>query len=265
MLNVSYRKGFVRIEHVWFTSAHKLILPAQSNADIFFFHGIENCTLPFRQILVTKQLTIIKDLSPSTDEIWESLGKHLKQHIKKSSKEGTVLKLFHSDMLRGEGQSELLDGIQTIYEKIYADKGMKVSFNRKLVKQYINKDALLIAAEYIDGSVVGFDAVIFNNKYARLWLSAHDFRNKNCDSQIISRAHQYLQWTVLVWCKEHGIEYFDFGGISSFSEPNGIDHFKMQFEKENRTQYNNILAGRSTIGKLIVALYARKNRVVGDG
>ena len=90
-----------------------------------------------------------------------------------------------------------------------------------------------------------------------IWISAFDFRNDVNDSQVLSRAHQRLDWELLLWCKDRGITRFDFGGINSFEEPNGIAQFKLKFESKNKVIYNNYLVPMNLIGRIALLYYMR--------
>jgi hypothetical protein len=53
---------------------------------------------------------------------------------------------------------------------------------------------------------------------------------------------------------------FDFGGLNSFEEPNGIAKFKLEFEKENKVIYNNYLMPRTLLGRIAIKVFKRKWR-----
>jgi lipid II:glycine glycyltransferase (peptidoglycan interpeptide bridge formation enzyme) len=63
---------------------------------------------------------------------------------------------------------------------------------------------------------------------------------------------------LLRWCKNEGITQFDFGGVNSFDEPNGIAQFKMKFEDNNRVTYNNYLVPNNFLGKIALKIFMRK-------
>ena len=187
-----------------------------------------------------------------------SFGKHLRQYINRSKKEE---KLQIEILKAGDIKNKHFAECKLLYEKMFSDKGIPQIFNAKLAHCYDSNEALLIGMVYYDAVPVGFDAVIYGEKSARLWLAAFDFRDDATNSQVLSRAHQQLDWEIMCWCKEYGIEEFDFGGISNFENPNGIDNFKLSFERNNKVTYQNYLVGNSLLGKIAIKIFMmRKNR-----
>lgn len=257
MLQVSYKKRGINISHVWFATEEEIKQKSYTDtqADLFYIHGT-----PF--VIATegykeKQLSLIKNLQLSEEDLFLSLGKHLRQYIKRCKKENIVsINLYKGQEILNN--PHIVDACKTLYEKMFVDKGTDNKFNKKLFCVYAKKNALIIGMASIDNVPVGFSAVVFNNDMGRLWLAAFDFRNASYDSQVLSRGHQRLDWELLLWCNRHGIKQFDFGGVMSSDEPNGIDRFKLAFEKEGKIAYYNYIIPNSFIGKVAIALKFRK-------
>ncbi len=252
MVICTYKKGPLKIEHRWFCES---LADLKSNADIIYIHGVGEKN-NYKGASSGLQKTVIKDLSLPEEELFLTLGKHLRQYIKRSMKEDVSIQIFDSHAFLADRGA--LDEIARLYEKMYADKEMNVKFNRALAIEYARAGALCIAVARIGEALVGFDAVIHDDKHARLWLAAFDFRNEAEDSQKLSRAHQRMDWELLVWCKNRGMVDFDFGGIASFDTPNGIDAFKMKFESNNKVEYYNIIKPNSIIGHIAMKIRTLK-------
>ena len=62
------------------------------------------------------------------------------------------------------------------------------------------------------------------------------------------------------WFREHGYVLYDWGNISSSTNPNGIDKFKMSFGGEVVTVYNSFV-GNTLLGKILVVLYKILNKI----
>ena len=60
--------------------------------------------------------------------------------------------------------------------------------------------------------------------------------------------------------KEKGLVRYDWGGISDFENPNGIDEFKLKFGGDKITYYN-VFTGNSLLGKLAVTAMKLLKRV----
>ena len=146
---------------------------------------------------------------------------------------------------------------------MFSDKGISQRYNEKLAKLLFDTGNLILVTAKIDGEIVGFNAVIIEAPNARNWVCAFDFRNEEKDKQALSRLHQNLHWKEMLWCKANEIFYYDFGGINSFDEPNGIAKFKLTFEKENKVTYANYLVAKSPIGKLALTALKLKRRLKG--
>ena len=254
MLQVTYRKKGIKLSHVWFAKREQLEKRQffQQKADLYYLHGIpsDNSDLfSFRNLM--HQRSIIKELDLPEGELFLSLGKHLRQYIKKSRKENSVqIEIFDWEYLINH--PEIINNCQSLYEKMFQDKDLNIRFNKSLLYAYIQAGSVAIGYASIDKQPVGFSAIIYNNDNARLWLTAFDFRNTSMDSQILSRGHQRLDWEILLWCKWRGVKHFDFGGVNSFDNPDGISRFKMGFEKENKVTYYNAIVSNSLLGYFVL-------------
>lgn len=257
MLNVSYRKHGIKLAHVWFADENEAnnVYKMKDIADLIFLHGTN--VQPKNGVLYTTQHTLIKDLTASEEEIFASFGKHLRKHIRKCEREDNVeIKFYNSkDVLSDEN---VLQTCKFLYEKLFSDKGMSANFNTKLALEYCRLDALHVAIVSFNGESIGFCAMILDSDNARAWVSGFDFRNKERDSHFMARSQRFLNWKRLLYCKEKGIKRFDFGGINSFDEPNGIAKFKMEFESENKVTYNNYLVPTNLLGKIALRVFFRK-------
>lgn len=261
MIQATYQKKGIRLTHVWFADENEVseLLRHSSGTDLLFFHAVQFRKSAF-SFLHSHQESLIKELSDSEEAVWSTYGKHLKSYIKRGQREGSEIRLFRGEQIT----SELLDICADLYEQMKAAKGIPDAFNRGLAECYVREDALVIAMAYVEGKPVGFNAYIADKNHFRAWLTAFAFREDEFDAQVVSRAHQLLEWETMRYCCRNGVTFYDFGGIASFEEPNGIDKFKMTFAKEGRhVAYDNFLVGVSLIGKAAIAGYKLLTRVRG--
>ena len=77
---------------------------------------------------------------------------------------------------------------------------------------------------------------------------------------MIGRANKRLHWEYIKYFKQKGLLRYDWGGISDFENPNGIDEFKLKFGGEKITYYN-IFAGNTVLGKAAVLAMKAMKRV----
>lgn len=249
MLTVTYKKHGIRLSHVWFADESEISNKEyfRNAGDLIFLH--ETAIKPENGTLYTTQNTLIKDLSPEIDEIYNSFGKHLRKHIRKAEKDGIVnIQFFDSEALLLE--ESVLSTCKRLYEKMFSDKGLTSEFNTSLARNYCELNALVVAIASIEENPIGFCAVIYHGIHSRAWVSGFDFRGSEIDSHIMSGAQRLTNWKRLIWLKEHGVRWFDFGGINSFEEPNGIAQFKLEFESENKVTLKNYLIPRTLLGRI---------------
>lgn len=254
MLQVTYKKNGLKVSHVWFASEVEIVEEQyrRQKSDIYYLHGVRKALVNFKGIQ-KKQYTLIKNLELPEEDLFLSLGKHLRQYIKRSVKENLIgFRILEGDEILAN--PSIIDDCKKLYEKMFSDKGISSEFNRELFDAYATQNSLLLGVSTQNGRPIGFNAVIMNENDARLWLAAFDFRNDTLDSQVLSRAHQRLDWEMILKCKRQGIKSYDFGGVNSFENPNGIAKFKMAFEKSNRTEYYNYLVDGSLIGKIALTV-----------
>lgn len=258
MIQATYQKKSIRLTHVWFAGEDEVtrLLQSPPKTDILFFHAVRYRESAF-SFLKAHQESLIKTIPDSEDAVWATYGKHLKSYIKRGQREGSQIRIYRAGQITGE----LLNTCADLYEQMKAAKGIPDTFNRGLAECYVREDALVIVMAYVEDKPVGFNAYIADDSHFRAWLTAFAFREEEFDAQVVSRAHQLLEWETMRYCCQSGITSYDFGGISSFEAPNGIDKFKMTFAKEGqRVAYDNYLVGVSLFGKAAVIGYKLMNK-----
>ena len=252
MVTVTYQKKGIHLTHVWFSDDQELAaLRTGRGTDLLFVHGSAYAEQP-HSILLSSQHSLIKPLSDDPESVFQSFGKHLRKFIQRSISEGTVVRLLSGTDIT----DEVLETCLRLYNKMKEDKGLGGTFNTALAKQYAAAGNLLVSQACIGDTVIGFKASIVDERHLRGWVSAFAFRAGEFDAQVVSRAHQLLEWETMRYCCRSGITSYDFGGIDSFECPNGIDKFKMTFAKEGqKITYDNYLVGVSLLGKAGIAAY----------
>lgn len=253
MVTVTYLKKSIRLKHIWFSGSEDVSALASKcrGADLLFVHGSAFTGLPY-SVCLSNQHSLIKMLDADENTVYQTFGKHLRKFINRSISEGTKIRI-----LTGEEITEpVLDTCLRLYNKMKEDKQLPGTFNTALAKRYAAEGNLMVSQACIGDTVVGFKASIVDDRHLRGWVSAFAFREYEFDAQVVSRAHQLLEWETMRRCCQMGIESYDFGGIDSFENPNGIDKFKMTFAREGqRVTYDNYLVGVSPIGKAAVLGY----------
>ncbi|MBR4235936.1 MAG: GNAT family N-acetyltransferase [Clostridia bacterium] len=257
MLAIKYRSHGIRLGHACFLTKNDIESKKykKMKADLIWLYGLQDHPLDGKYLRT--QHTVIKDIKPNEDDLFSSLGKKLRSHIRKSQREPNVrIIIYDSETIQND--ASILQESKSLFEKMYASKGKHVVFNMKMAKALCQAGNLCICLAYYQDEPIGFDAILMEGNNARLWLAAFVFRDNPDEAQIYSDAHKRMDWEAIVWCKKMGIDYFDFGGINSFEEPNGIARFKMDFENNNKVDYMNYLVANSLIGKIALLFLRSK-------
>ena len=247
--------------HVWFETADEFIKSKKQKetADNLFIHanpvavskvGRYSCTMK-------KQETLISDLSIPEEELWTKMTKTVRNEINRSKRENVGVKIYRAKQIT----EMLLDSFGKMYHEMYAEKGIEgAELNKNELKAYASNDALLITVAEIGNVPVVYHSYIFDSEHSRFLQSCSEFRHvDNSMRNAIGRANKYLHWNDWMLLKEMGIKEYDWGGIASHQEPNGIDRFKMSFGGIYR-EYYNLYAACSLRARLFQWLQKKKQK-----
>lgn len=251
---ISYKKYGIRIGQVWFEEA----LPeGKPRADIVFFHGSrERREGSFCRTEVFH--TLLSDLSLSEEELYSAIHKNVRYEIRKNEKEPMTVRFFTKEMLSGDEKT--LEELENMYHALYLSKGMNQSLSHGQLLGYAKTGALVITEILFERQPLVIHSYLTDGKQTRLLHSVSEFRNEGADANLVARANKRLHWEDMKYFKEHGMDLYDWGGISNPDNPNGIDSFKMKFGGTPETYYN-VLEGRSLLGKLgVVAVKLKDGR-----
>lgn len=252
MVQITYHKKAISITQVWFAEEAERV-----KTDICFYHGVlkEQGNREFPVKGSTKSCfyvpfhTLISTLDKEEEVLWGLINKNVRYEIRRSCKEPVEYRVFSADNLRGT--PEIVTQFGDMYESMYQSKGQNAVFNRRQFQAYLEKDAVLLTAIYQDNLPLVFHSYIADEKQVRLLHSVSEFRNEEMDANLVARANKRLHWEDMCLFKKEGKTVYDWGGISSIENPNGIDAFKFKFGGEPFTYYN-VYEGKSLLGKIAV-------------
>lgn len=252
MVEVTYRKFGFRIRHIWFYGSGTVSDAKQQ--DIIYYHAVKEDNA---EGIVNKQYSLISDLEQDEEQLWKGIRKNFRYQIRRAEKENIEVRTFRGLEIRNE--EGLFDKFVEIYNTMYKDKHMKTVFNVKLVTEYMKENRIIFTIACADGEPLVFHSYLYDNDKTRLFYSASPFREETEQAVKIGRMNKYLHWRDLLFFKNMGVKEYDWGGIFSFTEPNGIDHFKQGFGGVD-IEYYNIVIGTSFLGKVIEKLMALRSR-----
>ena len=258
MIEAVYKKKGIVIHHIWYLNDGDLD-EIESQADIIYIHGMKEKFQTKKLTKVSNQISLISNLKEDEEVLEQKISKSYKKEIKRSTKDGMSIKYYTSKELKKNDY--ILQKFKHCYEEMYKSKGMNVKFNYELLKKYIEKNAIIVSTiENKEKEPVVFNSYIVGEYTARALHATSVFRNKKFKASEIARANKYLHWSDMKYFKEHNISTFDWGGISNYDNPNGIDQFKLKFGGE-KIEYKNILISNSIKGKVVIKLLKLKERI----
>ena len=245
MVDMHYKvRKIIGMRKIWFWDGQPLTGGFASTQ----YYGIsEKQAEGLKGIVSSKQqFSAVTSLEKSEDELWSAIKKNVKYDIRRGEKEGIMTVHF----LPGEMEGALLRTFSRTFERMYADKGMSVSFEMETVKRYIDCGAMEISVAFIEGEPGVFHAYICDEDNTRLYYSASAFRQEKEKNAMFARANKLLHWADIRQFRETGRKIYDWGGISDPEAPNGIDIFKLSFGG-TLTSYYNVRTENGITGKAV--------------
>lgn len=265
MIDVSYekkvmQKNVLKVNQIWYpgTVTISQLLRQRRKADILFVHGV-----PFGETKGgfrgwQEYHTCMNVITKPEDELLAAVNKAVRYQFRRSEKDQIEIRFYtRADI---EQSPELMDTFAEIYERMYQSKGADTKLNVSAIQKYLEADGIVFSAVWHEGEMLVFHSYICDATDARLLHSASCFREESADQSMIGRANKRLHWEDILYFKKKGLIRYDWGGISDFDNPNGIDEFKLKFGGDKITYYN-VFAGNTLFGKLAVTAMKLLKRV----
>lgn len=251
MIEITYKKKQLQISQIWFPKKNELVGLGKKKSDILFLHGVNRNDVKERFNYANEFHTCMNYLEEDEADLLAKINKNVRYEIRRNEKEEMEVCFYSaSDILKDE---KILEIFAQIYEKMYLAKGMEQQLNLTAIKEYLKKDTIFFTAVKYNAEIAIFHAYICDGEDTRLWYSASCFRDETVDQNMIGRANKRLHWEDMKFFKNKGYKRYDWGGISDFENPNGIDAFKLKFGGEKIT-YDNVYVGITILGKIAVFL-----------
>lgn len=239
-MRVSIRGRFMTKYHIWFENydnIKQLMQTVRGGYDSIIVHG-NSVALEGNWCKSSKQESLVTDLSKTNEELWTGMTKTIRNEINRSQREGTKIKYYYpTDIL---ADSSMLQDFAETYHNMYTEKGLENHFlNTDELLGYAEAGCLLISVAILENAPVVWHSYVFHEGTSRFLHSCSEFRvEDNVKRNSIGRANKYLHWRDFDELRKNGVRVYDWGGVSSLENPNGIDKFKMSFGNEPITYYN---------------------------
>ena len=253
MVQITYKKKGISLTQVWFQPVTELVKDVKTA--ICFYHGIPE-KVQGKNMIASKFHTLMNDLTQDEEVLQSQINKNVRYEIRRNYKEECEYKVFDAKIL--VTMPEVVTDFGEMYESMYHAKGLSATFNRVQMDEYIKADGVVITAIYAEGKPLVYHSYIVGKEQVRLLHSVSDFRSTDIDANLVARANKRLHWDDMCLFKNQGKKYYDWGGVSSLDNPNGIDSFKFKFGGSPLTYYN-VYQGRNFVGKLAITLLKIKN------
>ena len=252
MITTVYKRNIVKVRQIWFSEDY---ISVSGGADINFYHGMqsvkENC-------VGVETKSVIVNLQKTEDELYRDVSKTSRNQINRCQKEKIVTEVFDSKTLSISDQ--LIEFFRQCYESMYASKGMVSHYNADLINAYIRSNAVQISSVRTNEEFQIFHFYLSDNYHTLLLYSCSDFRQHKEDRNFAARVNKYLHWQDYLYFKEHGIKEYNWGGIYSFDNPNGIDEFKLSLCNDDDTKVINysVIEPCTLLGRVVIEYVKRK-------
>ena len=123
---------------------------------------------------------------------------------------------------------------------MYEQKGNREELPTEEMKTYALDGKLLVSIASIGGKAAVYHSYVCDDKHCRLTFTCSEFRAALTkeEKQAFARANELLHWKDITYFKGRGLFSYDWGGLTSPEDPNGIDRFKLGFGCKKIEYYN---------------------------
>jgi len=252
MINIISKERVFSLQRIYFPDAEEMLL-SKSKVDVVRLLRTKEL-LPLRYgISLDTSETLISKLEDDCSML-SKFTKTVQYEIRRCLTRDQTLISFYSPFEEKRFLDILID-FQTVYDHFCDASGqpqLKKDFDRRKIDLYIKNKCILISCiEYENGKT--YHIYLIDNPNALLIYSASDFRNLNVDKALAARANKLLHFKDMLLLRDRGFILYDWGNVSSFEHPNGIDVFKSSFGGTPEVFYNYFI-GNTCKGKLFVEL-----------
>lgn len=223
MIRLKIYKKLYSYERVIF--ADKAI---ESNADIVRYMRIREEDFPDLTIS-DRDETPIFDLSMSEEEMYASYDKKLRNEVRRAFKENIKFEYISNEILKNDNSvvAEIINKYYAFCDSINQSR-LKKNLDRIEFEALVENGNVSASLATYEGGFV-YHIYIHDDDTVMLWFSFSDYRENESCRQINGWANRGLHHKDFLEFKARGMNTYDFGGISSSLNPNGIDKFKMSF------------------------------------
>lgn len=245
-MSLFQKKGPLTFDRIWFKNN------GESTCDIIRYLRTSSPLTSKWYIRNEPHITVISDLTLTINNILSNSTKTIKYEVSKCLKENVQLNFFGPRDIATDNSiierfhSAYLKFVETTHNQIL----LKV-YNREKINNYIENRILYVSEASKDDCKV-FHVYVADGSNCVLIYSASNFRGDNKERRnLTGRMNKLLHIKDMESFQQRGVTKYDWGNITSTTNPNNIDKFKMFFGGDIVIVYN-ILVGNTFKGKLMV-------------
>jgi hypothetical protein len=188
------------------------------------------------------------DLTQPEDHLFNNMDSACRRCVRKAEKSGVVIEEAHDLAFADEYYAQLKD--------VFAKQGLVPTYDVERVRALVRNlgstnRVLLVRARDAEGKCIATGIFPGLNKMAEFWGNA-SYRS----SQIL-RPNEAIQWYVMRYWKQRGIEVYDWGGEGTYKEKYGCKAHRVPWFTKSRYQIVSTLRNEAR------NMFARKQRFLG--
>ncbi len=188
------------------------------------------------------------DLTQPEDQLFNNMDSACRRCVRKAEKSGVIIEEAHDLAFADEYYEQLKD--------VFAKQGLVPTYDVERVRALVRNlgstnRVLLVRARDSEGKCIATGIFPGLNKIAEFWGNA-SYRS----SQIL-RPNEAIQWYVMRYWKQRGIEVYDWGGEGTYKEKYGCKAHRVPWFTKSRYQIVSTLRNEAR------NMFARKQRFLG--
>ena len=182
--------------------------------------------------------SLISDISADSPDFYEDFSKTLRYDIRRSYNDDISFEVFSPEQVLNN--NALVNSLSKMYTEMYRKKGIEETVAVDALMLYASHGGIIVTSAKSKDETLVYHTYIVDGTNARLWMSCSVFRNNedNKFRELTGRANKRLHYEDMLWFRSQGYKTYDWGGITSFDEPDGVDSFKMAFGGKRKEYFD---------------------------
>ena len=182
--------------------------------------------------------TLLSDLTETEEEITAKFSKNCRYEVRRAAKENIETEIKMGDTLTRKDIVEFCE----FFVEFWASKGVEYKEAENLkqeLSEYATQNAIAITSAAIGGKKIIYHTYVVEEAGVRLYHSASLYRQDDAIPQsIVGMTNRYLHKEDMLYFKDLGKVFYDWGGAGRTEEVINITKFKESFGGTPTTYYD---------------------------